>query len=182
LRFWSLLPALIFIECGPGVWHVQHGTATTVCGYIVPVPANWYPQDEEAGTEPLVRLDTDDDAPLKRIKAHSAISIYVSPRAMTDQDLAFVLSRKKEAMEKRGVQPVLERTINLNGKSLLRLGDTTALNSKRIFDLEPIAWTCKSPGGLEITMQATEPAPDRAWDIVSQYSERVITRKIVCNE
>jgi hypothetical protein len=91
---------------------------------------------------------------------------------MTDQDLAFVLSRKKEAMEKRGVQPVLERTMNLNGESLLCLGDTTALNSKGIFDLEPIAWICRSPGGLEIHMQATEPDLGQAWDIVSRIRKQ----------
>ena len=160
------------VRIGAWLWHLHHGTATTVGGYVVPVPSNWYPQDVGAGTELLVRLDTDDHAPLKRIKAHSAISIYVSPRATTDQDLAFALSRKKEVMEKRGVQPVLERTINLNGESLSCLGDTTALKSKGIFDLEPIAWTCESPGGLEITMQATEPDLGRAWDIVSHIRRK----------
>jgi hypothetical protein len=153
------------------LWHVHDGTATTVGGYIVPVPSNWYPQDEGAGTELLVRLDTDDNAPLKRIKAHSSMLIYVSPRVMKDQDLVFVLSREKEAMEKRGVLAA-ERTIDLNGESLLCLGDTTTLNSKGIFDLEPMAWTCRSPGGLEINMQATEPDLSRAWDIVSHIRRK----------
>ncbi len=160
------------VPTGAWFWHVRHGTTTAVGGYIVPVPANWYPQDEGNGTQLLVRLDTDDDAPLKRIKAHSAISIYVSPRAMTDKDLAFVLSREKEATEKRGGQPVSERTINLNGESLSCLGDTGALNTKGIFDLEPIAWTCSSAGGLEIHMQATEPDLRQAWDIVSHVRRK----------
>jgi hypothetical protein len=44
------------VPIGAWLWHLEHETATTVGGYIVPVPANWYPHDEEA--EPSYWLDS----------------------------------------------------------------------------------------------------------------------------
>ena len=129
-------------------------------------------QDEGGGIQLLFRLDTSDHSPRKRIKVHSVISLDVLAKAMTDQDLAFVLSREKEAMERQGIHPILERTLNLEGVSLSCIGDTTTLNSKGIFDIEPISWTCISPGGPKVGMQASEPDFDEVWDIGSHIRKK----------
>jgi hypothetical protein len=142
-----------------------------VGSYIVPVPANWYVEDVGGGTQLLFRLDTSDHSPRKRIKVHSGILVYVSPRAMTDQFLAFLLSREKEDMEKRGIHP-MDRTLNLEGESLPCIGVPLPQTPEASFDIEPISWTCKSPGGLEVTIQASEPDLDEAWEIASRIRKK----------
>ncbi len=147
------------------LWHLRHATAMIVGPHTVPVPPNWYVQDDGSGTELLVRLDTDDHSPEKRIKTHSGILVYVAPTTVGEQDLAFVLSREKGVIEKKGV-PVQERTVLVGEESLSCIGNSATLSTHGILDEEPVAWSCSSPGGLRVTLQATDPDLAQAWDIV----------------
>jgi hypothetical protein len=39
--------------------------------------------------------------------------------------------------------------------------------STRIYDIEPVNWNCKLPGGLQMIVGSTEPDMKQVWDIVS---------------
>ncbi len=69
-------------------------------------------------------------------------------------------------MEKKGIL-VQERTVSLGSDLLSCLGNTVSLNTHGILDKEPVAWNCSSPGGLQVTYEATEPDLNQDWDIVS---------------
>jgi hypothetical protein len=50
------------------------------------------------------------------------------------------------------------------------------IDSNGIPDIDPEGWTCRSDGGLEMTIVATEPDMKQVWQIVSgirQSSQRL---------
>jgi hypothetical protein len=147
------------------VWHLRHGAATTVGNYSVPVPTSWYVEDRGDGEKLLVNLHTDDRTPLKRIKTHAGISIRaVIPVSI--ENLNRVTTLKMEFQKKQGAEPDLQRILNLDGDVLLCTGGKK-LDSGGIPDIEPVAWNCRLPGGLEMTILATDPDMKQVWEIVS---------------
>lgn len=183
LRAKFIVPVLVLLLAGftaysyrvyisAWAWHVRHGTSTTLGHYVVPIPRNWYLLDDGNGALQLVRLDTDDRSPRKRIKGGSAILVSISGVTTTVENLKSVLSRQKELMEKNGTGSTLERTLDLTGETLFCLGDTQSLNRGGIFDLDLVAWHCSSPSGLQVTIEATEPDLDQAWSIVSRIRQQ----------
>ena len=152
-------------------WHVRHGTSTTLGHYVVPVPRNWYLLDEGDGALQLVRLDTDDRSPRKRIKGAAAILVSISGVTTTEQNVKSVLSRQKELMEENGTGSILERTLDIDGETLFCLGGIP-LNIGGDFDLDLVGWHCSSPGGVQVTIEATEPDLDQAWSIVSRIRKQ----------
>jgi hypothetical protein len=146
-------------------WHLRHGTATTVGNYSVPVPASWYVEYLDDGDQLLVNLHTDDQTPLKRIKTHAVISINTaSPVPIEALNRVTVLLT--DLSRRKGQEPDLQRTFNVDGDTLLCMGGRR-LDSGGIPDIEPVAWNCRLPGGLEVRTVATDPDMKQVWEIVS---------------
>ncbi len=82
-----------------------------------------------------------------------------------------VSSLKADWLKKRGDDPDSQRTLDLDGDSLLCTGGKK-VNSGGIPDLEPVGWHCKSTGGLEVVILATDPDMKQVWDIVSGIRRR----------
>src|SRR5258708_20837632 len=81
-------------------WHIRYGTSIIIGDYIVPVRANWYVSNEGNGSYLLVRLDTDDRTPVKRIKRHAGI-LLLPDRPMKDEDINRLLSIEEDFVEKQ---------------------------------------------------------------------------------
>jgi hypothetical protein len=90
------------------IWHLRHDSVV-VDNHIVLVPKNWYVEDEGSAGQFLVRLDTDDKSPVKRVKAHAYMSVSQLPRSInTNQALRYVVSLEMDAVKKQGVNPILQ--------------------------------------------------------------------------
>ena len=151
-------------------WHLRHGTTIMVNGYVVPVPKNWYVEDQGNGDQLLVRLDTDDRTPYKRLKAHT--SILLLREKPVKGDLDSWMSLERNSLKQRGVESISDRTFNTNGEALTCLGGDQPGGQKGLYDLDPISWRCKSPGGLEIMVNVTEPDLNQAWNILSHIRKK----------
>jgi hypothetical protein len=151
------------------IWHLRHGTTITVNDYIVPVPKNWYVEDEGNGSQLLIQLDTADQTRYEKLKAHASI-LVTSQKSMKNQNVSFWRSLEKDALKKNGMESISERNLNINGDSLTCLGGNRP-GPKEIYDIEPLAWHCRTSGGLELIMRATQPDLNQVWDIVSHISK-----------
>src|SRR5689334_3493384 len=86
------------IRIGAWVWHLRQGTTTTVGGYVIPAPRNWYVEDLGNGTQLLVRLDTDDQTPTQRVKSHASMLVMLE-KPMNSEDINHLLSAERSLME-----------------------------------------------------------------------------------
>lgn len=149
-------------------WHLRHGRALQMEEYVFPVPWNWYPQDTGNGKRVLARLDTDDRTPPKRMKAHA--SIVLLPKK-TNQDVDLQLSKLLDILKKGGVDTVLQQTVNVSGDVISCIGGHK-FHSYGLYDIDPVTWYCKSLGGLDMTLTATDVDLKEAWEIISQIQRK----------
>jgi hypothetical protein len=152
------------VRLGAWVWHLRHNTVS-VGGYIVPVPKNWYPQAEDETSYLLARLDTDDTAETKRLKAHAGILIMTANRPLSDNDVNHMAALEASLLEKRGVRNVTTRSVTLGRETLMCVGGDTLGGG--IVDAEPESWRCNASGGLQMSITATQPDMKQVWEIVS---------------
>ncbi|MFZ0320178.1 MAG: hypothetical protein WAL56_13730 [Candidatus Sulfotelmatobacter sp.] len=146
------------------IWHFRHGTSLTIGDYIVPVPANWGVEGFGDSDQALVRLDTDDQTARKKLKAHAGITLHLSQ--IKDHDLSLAASLDRDSLKKKGVEPILQRDLKIDGGAIFCVGGED-LGSSGVYDIEPLSWICRSPGGLEIMWSASEPDAKQVWEIVS---------------
>ncbi len=150
-------------------WHLRHGTHLVIGNYIVPVPANWYVENEGNGGQLLFRLDTDDHTPYRNLKWHSSILI-LPERPMNDQGLSRLVSLDEDFLKKQGVNPILERTFDVGNEAIHCMGGgrlPSPSNMPDIFDAAPISWQCKSTVGLDLVVIGTDSDIKQVWEIVS---------------
>jgi len=147
------------------VWHLRHGTAMNVGNYTIPVPKNWYVESQPEEGELLVKMDTADRTPYKRLKAHA--SILLLPEApLKDEDLHRLLSIDTDFLKQHGVEQILQRTFNVDSGTISCVGGDKP-SSMGVYDVEPISWRCKSSGGLEIMIGSTDSDMTQVWEILS---------------
>lgn len=151
-------------------WHLRHGRALQFGEYVLPVPWNWYPRNTANGTQILARLDTEDRTPQERKKAHA--SIVLSPK-VTHQDVDLQLAKQLDFLKKSGVETVLQQNLNVYGDVISCIGGHK-FHSDGLYDIDPVTWYCKSVGGLDMTLTATEVDLKEAWDIISHIERRVM--------
>lgn len=147
------------------LWHLRHGTSINVGNHVVPVPANWYVESQEGGGQLLVRIDTSDQMPSKKLKAHASILLFPE-NPLNDLDLARLTSLDLMSLKKDGVEPVLRRTFNAGGGTISCAGGDEP-RSRGMYDVDPLRWHCKSSTGLWITVGSTDADLGQVWEIVS---------------
>lgn len=141
-------------------WHLRHGASTTLGSYSLPVPPRWYVEKTGEGTQVLASASTADQTALKRIKIRPSIGLFlVTPI----KDYA---SKRAASLTGSGTEPVLQRTFDFDGDTLLCVGGKS-VGSGGIPDVEPVGWNCRSNGGLGLTILATDPDMKQVWEIVS---------------
>ncbi len=160
---WGIFSHRLRIETW--LWHMRHGNAVNVGNFVIPVPANWYVQDEGNGGKLLVRIDTSDQTPYKRLKAHAGM-LLLPERPLSDLELGRMTSLDTASMKRNGADTVLQRTFSPDGGSISCVGGEK-LGSMGIYDIEPTSWSCKSPAGLWVMVTATDPDMAQVWEIVS---------------
>jgi hypothetical protein len=149
------------------IWHLRHGEALTVGDYVVPVPVNWYVENEGNEGYLLFRLDTDDHTPYKRLKQHASIVLF-SERPMKDEDMNRLLSLDGAYLKKQGV---VQRTFSVRDGTIDCVGGDRP-GPTGIYDIEPISWHCRSTGGLDLGIGATDPDMKQVWEIVSRIRKK----------
>ena len=149
-------------------WHVRHGRALQVGDYVFSIPWNWYPQDTGNGKQVLARLDTEDRTPRKRMKAHA--SIVLMP-AKANQNVDLQLSKQLDMLKKGGVDTVLQQNVNVRGDTISCIGGHK-FDSYGLYDIDPVTWYCKSLGGLDMTLSATEVDLKESWEIISHIQRK----------
>lgn len=146
-------------------WHFRHSNIV-IGTYSVPVPKNWYVEKLGDGDHLLVRLDTAQTPPTKRVKAHAGILLSVSQRAFSEDDLRRMMALEVAFLEKQGPGLVATRTFSLGNITVICAGGDR-LNSGGINDVDATSWRCKGSGGLEMSITATEPDMLQIWGIIS---------------
>ncbi|HLZ42208.1 MAG TPA: hypothetical protein VKQ11_14665 [Candidatus Sulfotelmatobacter sp.] len=149
-------------------WHILHGQALQIGEYVFPVPWNWYPQEAGNGERVLARLDTDDRTPRRRMKAHA--SIVLLPK-QNNPDVNLQLSKRLDLLKKGGVDTVLQQNVNVNGDVMSCIGGHK-FDSYGLYDSDPVTWYCKSFGGLDMVLTATEVDLKEAWDLVARIEKK----------
>jgi hypothetical protein len=149
-------------------WHVRHGRSLVVENYVFPVPWNWYPRDGGDGGHVLQRLDTNDRTPRqRRMKAYASIELLPNRK---NQDVDLELSNQLDILKKGGTDTILQKNVNLNGDVISCVGGHK-VDSYGLYDIDPVMWYCKSFGGLDIVLTATEVDLEEAWDIISHIEK-----------
>jgi len=149
-------------------WHLRHGQSLELGEYIFPLPWNWYAQDTGNGKQVLGRLDTDDRTPRKRMKAHASIVLLPTQK---NQDVDLQLSKQAGILKKGGIETILQQNVNVDGDVISCIGGHK-FHSYGLYDIDPVTWYCKSFGGLDLTLTATEVDLKQAWDIVSHVQRK----------
>lgn len=149
-------------------WHIRHGQALQIGDYVFRVPWNWYPQEAGNGGRVLARLDTDDRTPRKRMKAHSSIVLLPKQK---NPDVNLQLSKQLDVLKKSGVDTVLQQNVNVTGDVISCIGGHK-FSSDGLYDSDPVTWYCKSFGGLDMVLSATEVDLEEAWNIVSHIEKK----------
>ena len=149
------------------IWHLRHD-AVEVGPYVVQVSKVWYVDELGGDKVVLMRLDTDDKAPVKRGKARASIQLFFGG-AWKEEDLRQFLE-KFEAIGDRG-ETASTRTINVAGSSMLCEGGRRL--SPGTVDADYKIWSCGTTDGLIVRIAATEPDMDQAWRIVEGIRKKM---------
>jgi hypothetical protein len=153
------------------IWHFRHGTAILVGDYVVPVPANWYVDSEGEGIHVLIRVETNDHTPLKKLKLPATI-LFLPQRPMRDEGLKRVMALDADFLKKQGVDPPLQRTFSVGDETIYCMGGFRMPSPPGIFDFAQISWSCHSVGGLDLKMVGVGPDQDQVWDIISNIRKK----------
>ena len=156
------------------IWHIRHGNSVTISNYIVPVPRNWYIESENGVGQILVRVDTDNPAPRRKIKAYSSMFLDEMPRMRSVQEVRSKIAIDVAMMKRQGSDEVMERTVHLNDGVVVYCAGGYRPGSGGNFDVEPVAWFCGLPG-LGLTIRSTEGDMKQVWDVVSHIRLKVKT-------
>jgi hypothetical protein len=176
MRVQSILLALAVVAAAWGaythrlrietwIWHFRHGNTLDVGDVVVPVPANWHVETLGKTEELLVRVDTADQTPYRRLKAHSSISLLVE-KPLNDQDLNRLTSLELAFMKQHAADSISQRTFNVDGGTIVCIGGDKP-GSMGIYDNEPARWSCKSSVGLQMTLTSTDSDAEQVWEILS---------------
>jgi len=150
---------------------LRNGTTLTAGNYVVPVPRNWYPDGLNSGGQLLIRLDTDDQATVRKLKAHASISFDPTPKVASEKDIGLRMSLDVSRLKNSGVTPILQRTFTLTGGEVISCTGGYKPGSNGVFDTDPVAWSCYS-SGFQITILAVEPDMNQTWNIISGIRKR----------
>jgi len=153
------------VRIGAWLWHLEHGTALPFGDYVVPVPAGWYVDGVGAGAYVLMRLDTNDHTPKRKLKRYASIGL-LPENPMKNEDLSHLLAFHATVLKKEGVDPLLQRTFSEGSETIYCIGGDRP-GPAGVYDAEPVSWRCKSAGGLDIVIGATEPDMKQVWEIIS---------------
>lgn len=132
---WQTFRYRIYIEAW--LWHRPNGETITVGNYVIPVPNNWYVDNEGDRRYLLFRLDTDRRVPLTTKMQHSAILLFIE-RPLSDQDIRRLQSLEDELAKKRGAQSVSERAFSIGDDTIHCVGGDKA-PGVGIFDIDPVS-------------------------------------------
>jgi hypothetical protein len=148
------------------VWHVRHGGVLRFGDYLVPVPANWYVNDDGSGGQVLIRLDQAKE--LSNDTPHIPATISLLEDSPL-KDLNYWESFLTSVYEKRGTDPVLHREIDLEGETFKCVGGNAlpASEVKKFPIPIGVSWDCRSSGSMEILIRGQEDDLSQAWGIVS---------------
>ena len=145
-------------------WHLRHSTIT-VNGYVVPVPKNWYADKESDNNYLLMRLDTSDTAPIKRMKVHAVIGIEADKLPRTQSDVQRTAEMQTSWLKQHGVRNVTW-SMKVGDGTLVCIG-RGSLYGGGFIDMDPETWACQAPSGLQMQIVATPPDMKQIWEILS---------------
>ena len=102
------------------------------------------------------------------MKAHSAIVLLPKQK---NPDVNLQLSKQLDMLKKSGVDTVLQQDVNVTGDVISCIGGHK-FDSYGLYDSDPVTWYCKSFGGLDMVLTATEVDLKEAWNIVSHIEKK----------
>jgi len=154
-------------------WHLRHGEAVAIGGYAIPVPRNWYVSDMGLETETLVRLDAQETARPRpsndKPRFPATVNVFLSSFVLSKENLPRFTSLESSLLKKAGVEPIV-RTFEFDGETLSCVGGDTfshATGAPLFYEVDPVVWTCRSSGRLQLSIIATDADIMQAWDIIS---------------
>ena len=103
------------------VWHLRHGNMLVFGNYVVPVPANWYPESVGEENELLVRLDTDASGSHEGRNPHASILLFAGKQQEGSQ-ISELFNREEAFLNNKGGKEITSRTFDMGGETVFCLG------------------------------------------------------------
>lgn len=138
-------------------------------GYSIPVPTNWYVQNEDSDSAGMLRFDYSPRLTEPSVHPRATIT-FMNERPITDiekwVDLVSSSFRLREA------KPPERSMVSADGERFLCVGGNMPPPPVTNFPVM-IAWHCRSSGNLEILLTGTEPDMDQSRDILSRIRRAI---------
>jgi hypothetical protein len=151
------------------LWHFRNGHTMTFESYIVPVPSNWYPKNVGNGNELLVRLKTESGGQQKDGNPPASI-LLLSGRKRNEEEIDRLFSQEQTLWGGANANKMSSRVFDISGETVTCIGGTR-LESSGLYKVDPTVWRCKSTGGLEIRVIASDLDIPEAWDVVTHIKK-----------
>jgi hypothetical protein len=152
-------------QIAASIWQFRHSGVLSFAGYSIPVPANWYVQNDGTDAQTLFRLDSTRETSNNSWHPHATITFMdVMPIRDVDKWRSVAISSYKS----QGAEPVLRTVVTADGETFSCIGGNvlTAPPNKN-FPI-PMAWHCRSTGHLEMLFTSLQDDVSQSWDIVSR--------------
>ena len=152
------------------VWHLRNGYALPFAGYVVPVPANWYPEAAGNRNKLLVKLDFDRSSSRADRNPHASILLF-SDKGLNEQQINTLFSQEKAFLKRKGSDIITSRVFDISGETVICMGGNQ-VEPMGIYDINPTTWHCKSTGGLDIRLIAIPADLPQTWEIVTHIQKK----------
>lgn len=146
------------------IWQIKHRGLMSFAGYSIPVPANWYVQNEDGDSVGMLRFDYNLQPTEPSIHPRATIA-FMNESPITDIDkwVGIVSS----AFRLKETEPAERSMVTADGERFSCVGGKVP--PPPIRDVPPVvAWQCRSNGRLEILLTGTEQDMNQSWDILSR--------------
>lgn len=152
------------IQIAARIWQVRHRGLMTFAGYSIPVPANWYVQDDESHVQ-LLRLDSAHGPADHSWHPHATITFTdEEPLRDIDKWMSLVISSFKS----QGADPAFRRLVSADGEEFSCAGGDILPKPPGSDDPAPVSWHCRSTGHLEILLTGSQVDMSQSWSILSR--------------
>lgn len=159
------------IQIAASIWQIRHRGLMTFAGYSIPVPTNWYVQQDKPDLQLLIKLASSRGPTDQRWHPRATITLTDEPPL---RDIDKWTSLVASSFKSQGTDPTLRRLVSADGEIFTCVGGDILPKPLRSGDPTPVAWRCRSGGHLEILLTGSQQDMSQSWDILSRI--RKLTR------
>ena len=146
------------------IWQIRHRGLMSFAGYSIPVPSNWYVQNEDGESVGMLRFDYSPLPTDAGIHPRAKITFMNEPPIV---DIEKWTSLASAPFKKIDAEPAKRSIITADGETFSCVGGNMPPPPVESFP-RMVGWSCRSSGNLEILFTGTEADINESWDILSR--------------